>query len=99
MRLKNKTIFAITVKLLFAASLLHAQSPRDSATQKLIQFYAASTSTPHLIKYPAVAPNLYAKQLPFFCSKELQIQKTTRIAVKFSLSTVEYCDKLEGKNR
>jgi len=99
MRLKNKTIFAITVKLLFAASLLHAQSPRDSATQKLIQFYPASTSTPHLVKYPTVAPNLYAKQLPFFCSKELQIQKTTRIAVKFRLSTVEYCDKLEGKNR
>jgi len=54
MRLKNKTIFAITVKLLFAASLVHAQSPRDSATQKLIQFYPASNSTPHLVKYPAV---------------------------------------------
>ena len=99
MRLKNKTIFAITVKLLFAASLLHAQSPRDSATQKLIQFYRASNSTAHLVRYPAVAPNFYAKQLPFFCNKELQVQKKTGIAVKFRLSTVEYCDKLEGKNR
>jgi hypothetical protein len=99
MRLKNKTIFGITVKLLFAASLLHAQSPRDSATQKLIQFYPASNSTLRLVKYPVIAPNLYAKQLPFFCNKELQIQKTTGIALKFRLSTVEYCDKLEGKNR
>lgn len=99
MRLKNKTIFAITVKLLFSVSLLHAQSPRDSATQKLIQFYAAPNNRLNLVKYPAVAPNLYAKQLPFFCNKELQIQKTTGIALKFRLSTVEYCDKLEGKNR
>ena len=99
MRLKNKTIFGITVKLLFAASLLHAQSPRDSATQKLIQFYPGSNSTLHFVKYSVVAPNLYAKQLPFFCNKELQIQKTTGIALKFRLSTVEYCDKLEGKNR
>ena len=96
---KKKTILAITVKLLFSVALLHAQSPRDTATQKLIRFYPVSNNTINTVKYPAVAPNFYAKQLPFFCNKELQIQKTTGIPVKFRLSTVEYCDKLEGKNR
>jgi hypothetical protein len=37
--------------------------------------------------------------LPFFCSKELKVQKAVGIPIKFRLSTVEYCDRLEGKNR
>jgi len=43
--------------------------------------------------------NFYAKQLPFFCSKELKVQKTIGFPVKFRLGSVAYCDKLEGKNR
>ena len=96
---KKKTIFAITVKLLFSASLLHAQAARDSAKQNVIHFYPLYSSNINPLKYPAIASNFYAKQLPFFCNKELQIQKTTGIPIKFRLGTVEYCDKLEGKNR
>jgi hypothetical protein len=98
MPLKKKTIFAITVKLLFSVSLLHAQASSDSAKQKVIHFYPLFNNSKPM-KYSAVASNLYAKQLPFFCGKELQIEKTIRIPVKFRLSTVEYCDRLEGKNR
>ena len=42
--------------------------------------------------------NYYAANLGFFCKKEIQIQKAIKLPVKFRLGTVEYTDKLEGKN-
>jgi hypothetical protein len=102
MPLKKKTIFAVTVKLLFSVTVLHAQYARDSAKQNLIHFYPLQNNIVQL-KYPAVKTslpsNFYAQRLPFFCNKELQIQKAMGIPIKFRLSSVEYCDKLEGKNR
>lgn len=102
MPLKKKRILALTVKLLFSVSLLHAQVTRDSAKQNLIHYFPVYNNVLFLknINVKNTLPgNFYAKQLPFFCNKELQIQKTTGIPIKFRLSTVEYCDKLEGKNR
>src|SRR5580765_6671075 len=94
MPLKKKTIFAITVKLLLSVSLLHAQVVRDTAKQNLIRFCPVYNNI-NLLNYRStknsLPGNFYAKQLPFFCSRELQIEKTTRIPIKFRLSTVEYC--------
>jgi len=101
MKLKKKRIIALTVKLLFVFVAAQAQNKQDSVKQKSIQFLPPYHST--LIKQqvlPQQLPaNFYSKQLPFFCSQELHLQKATGIAIKFRLSTVEYCDKLEGKNR
>jgi hypothetical protein len=100
MNLKKKTFIAATVKLVFSVSLLQAQTSRDSVKRIAFQQILAYNSTT-LLKQPIFRNNLpgnfYAKQLPFFCSKELQVQKTIGMPVKFRLSTVEYCDKLEGK--
>jgi hypothetical protein len=45
-----------------------------------------------------VASNYYSNNLPFFCKQELQIQKITKVPVKFRIGSVEEVDKLEGKH-
>ena len=96
---KNKTIFACTVKLLLCATLLQAQTVRDSLKQDTVKLISFNT---YLLKQPVnpnmITGNFYARQLPFFCTKELQVQKATGFSIKFRLGSVEYCDKLEGKN-
>jgi len=99
---KNKTFLAITVKLLFCLGSVQAQSSMDSALQKPVQVQQVQPVF-FTIRQPGVPMqlpgNFYAKQLPFFCSKELKVQKTIGFPVKFRLGSVAYCDKLEGKNR
>jgi len=41
----------------------------------------------------------YTTNLGFFCKKEIQVQKTIKLPVKFRLGSVAYCDAIEGKNR
>jgi len=45
-----------------------------------------------------ISENYYANHLSFFCSKELQVEKTTKLPLKFRLGSVSYTDKMEGKN-
>ncbi len=44
------------------------------------------------------ASNYYSSNLPFFCKKELQIQKLVKVPVKFRIGSVEEVDRLEGKH-
>lgn len=82
--------------------MLQAQSSADSIKQKPVIFVRSFNNFPvtkqqsFTNKLPA---DFYSKQLPFFCSKELQIQKAIGIPIKFRVGSVEYCDKLEGKKR
>lgn len=39
----------------------------------------------------------YSRNFGFFCKKELQFEKATRMPFKFRLGTVQYCDWMEGK--
>ena len=102
MLLKNKTFIALTVKLLLAVTVLHAQTTPDSSKQLKPNFLASVNKTFFVNQLPmqsSLPGNYYAKQLPFFCSKELKMEKAVGMPLKFRLGTVEYCDKLEGKNR
>ncbi|SFP68111.1 hypothetical protein [Parafilimonas terrae] len=97
---KNKTFIAFTVKFLFAAAALQAQPANDSARQKMdslavMRQFIFSIKQPPLPKQ--LPGNFYTKQLPFFCSKELLVQKAVGFPVKFRIGSVEYCDRLEGK--
>lgn len=49
-------------------------------------------------KIDVIAPNFYSKNLPFFCDKELKMQKVTKIPVKIRVGSVDYVNKLEGKH-
>ncbi len=101
MNLKHKRFFALIVKFILCAPLLHAQTRIDSSKEKKMispqlykNIYFLNPPLPN-----SIPGNFYAKQLPFFCSKELQVQKLTGFPIKFRLGSVEYCDKLEGKNK
>lgn len=101
MNLKNITFIALTVKLLFSISCVQAQVKNDTINVKKT-VVAAFNKNLLLANYPLYQNpfrgNYYAKQLPFFCSKELQLQKMIGIPVKFRIGSVEYCDKIEGKD-
>jgi hypothetical protein len=45
----------------------------------------------------AVGGEYYTQQLGFFCKKELEFEKTTRIPLHFRLGDMQYVNHLEGK--
>jgi hypothetical protein len=44
-----------------------------------------------------IPANYYSKNLAFFCKKELQLEKITKVPFRFRLGSVDYVDHLEGK--
>ncbi|MEP6465927.1 MAG: hypothetical protein ABJB05_06460 [Parafilimonas sp.] len=88
--------------MLFSITCLHAQVLKDSAKTDSVHFFSMYSSA--FYAKQSVLPNqlpgnFYAKQLPFFCTKELQVQQAIGFPIKFRVGSVQDCDKLEGKDR
>lgn len=47
--------------------------------------------------FSLITPNHYTLNFGFFCKKELQFEKRTKVPFKFRLGSVQYCDWMEGK--
>jgi hypothetical protein len=54
-------------------------------------------STPSYKVPGTIQPDFYTRNFGFFCDKELRLEKSTKIPLKFRLGSLDYCNKLEGK--
>jgi hypothetical protein len=53
------------------------------------------------VKYPPrpsiIAQDQFVRNFGFFCRKELQFEKQTKLPLRFRLGSLQYCNYLEGK--
>jgi hypothetical protein len=62
-------------------------------------YFNNPAQTQYLIKLVTVLPaNQYLKKLGFFCKRELEIEKATKLPLRFRLGSVAYTDRMENKN-
>lgn len=52
-----------------------------------------------LLHFRLLPEDYYSKNLSFLCRKELQIEKITKLPLRFRLGSLEQVNLLEGKNR
>ena len=61
----------------------------------------ATINKPSVVLKPIISflisPDYYTQNFGFFCKKELQLERVTRITFKFRLGSVQQCDWMEGK--
>src|SRR5689334_23347007 len=49
------------------------------------------------VSYSLISPSYYTQNFGFFCKRELQLEKVTKIPFKFRLGSVQQCDWMERK--
>ena len=88
------------VKWCYIFVLILAGSTKVTAQNSVPKQPITSWELDSLKKIPlrVLAADYYSSNLPFFCKKELQVQKITKMPIKLRVGSVEEVDRLEGKH-
>ncbi|RFM29957.1 hypothetical protein DXN05_03005 [Deminuibacter soli] len=91
-----KTILVVCCVLckVFAQAQTHTDS--TSIVVKTLQIRDSAAVAHYPIRL--IPANYYTNHLPFFCDKELKLEKAVKFPVKIRLGSVDYVDQLEGKH-
>ena len=79
------------------AQLLKPSSAAGNNHDTLITKNNLADSLPLHLPLLLIPPNYYSTHLGFFCKRELQVQKGTKIPLQFRLGSVEYNNYMEQK--
>ena len=84
---RSHTTFPLNNALNHSPSLIHFTSPASSVV----------TNWEHIKQI--VPEDFYTCNIGFFCKKELLIEKTIKIPLRFRLGSLEQCNYYEGKKQ
>lgn len=97
---QNNIVKTASNKDLFSIRQPHAPNKiygTNSAFIKRADSYTNPVIRVNPVSCTVIAANYYTQAFGFFCRKELQFEKATKIPLRFRLGSLQYNNYLEGK--